>query len=231
MKAKSSLLLAIAFAFIPACSVNQSGATCQGLADGGSGGSDSPGERPSVEVGFGAYDPPCLTGSAEMSHSESDLFDIASLPIKMPFAGTVISVTVVHQLAGIACEAGGRDVLVSEPTPTFNTITKGLHERLTFTADDVLNAPLYPGFDNEDGTLSVELTHDLAKPMHAGAGQWVHLGGVLEAGVCAAACDSQVGGASAPLGSAKCADGQAWGSCVLNDSFAYVAWVELVPDE
>jgi hypothetical protein len=227
MKTTSILTLALLLA---GCTVNQSGAICQGLADGGSGGSDSPGKRPPVEVGFGAYGPPCVDGSAEMSHSESDLFDVASLPIKMPFAGTVVSVAVVHQLAGIACEAGGRDVLVSEPTPTFNSIAKGLHERLTFTADDVLSAQLYSGFDNEDETLSVELTRTLAKPMHAKAGMYVHLGSVLGPGVCAAACDSQVGGANAPLGSAVCADGQAWGSCVVNASFAYVGWIEVVPD-
>lgn len=237
------------------------GGSGEGAGRGGDGGSGSggadvtsttsttntqPGTGP-IRVGYGAYASPCGNAGSfvERPDDETQLGSIASKAIRLTSnPGWITRVAVVHVITdalGI-CDEEGRDVLLSKPTNLGVPMSPGLHAKLHFSPEDVLDAPIYDMPGIEYGLARI-LERDLDEPLHAGAvgeGDYVHVGSLFDQlSICQAACGLQVDGSLPPEGDSFCTVGESWSGCGVMPTpgssgefyLAYIAWVEVVPDE
>lgn len=240
MNSKTLLTITLAALLAAGCQTTDCRNTDDATGSGGAGTGDQSFGTDPVQVGFGAYAPPCGEMGAFIERADDGgLGDLASLPVRLPFSGTVVRVAVIHAVGDAKglCGAGERAVLVSEPTGQAVPSSPGLHDRLTFGADEVAGAPAYDLPGVTDG-FAVALGRDLAEPMHGDEGDYVHLGTVLDSSdICQVGCGAMLDGSKPPTGSAKCVNGQAWASCAVApwptpESFylSYVGWLDVVPD-
>lgn len=209
--------------------------------EGGAGGAGGSNTNDPVQLGFGAYAAPCGSDGTfiEKADDDDELGSLASLPIRLPFSGTVVRATVVHaiQSANGFCNTTERKVLVSNPTNYAVPESPGLHEQMLWTEAEIAEAPIYemPGVTSG---MAVELGRDLAVPMHGDKGDYVHLGSLFEStSVCAIECGSLLNGSPPPKGHAKCVLGESWGGCAGMPSptpdspyYAFVGWADVIPD-
>lgn len=200
--------------------------------DGGEGGAPS-GTPASFSIGFGAYAPACGSPNVFAHQGEDgvNLGHVATTVVTLPFSGTVVRATAVHIIEGGQCDSSQRDILVSEAFKSESPSSSGLHERLTFDVSEVVSAPVY-GMPGVSVGRARSLGRYLAEPFHVKKGERVAVGTVMSpTGVCATGCDKRLDGNDPPGGSTDCADGQAWGDCVVPGFYlAYAAWIDVVPD-
>lgn len=206
-----------------------------------------PGDGPPVPIGFGQKGIPCgpdarLAERATAEETEQSGPHLASIPTKAPFDGWVMSVSVVHAIDDVAgvCGTSPRRVFVSNPVKDSLPVSPGIHEIIEWSTDDIGSAEYYlpqnPDKPAANEKYYVILRRDLLTPFHAYAGEYVHLGSLLDdPSICQLACEASQDGSPAPEGHAYCGKGNSWSGCAAHPfpgstPLAYVGWVDFVED-
>jgi hypothetical protein len=192
-------------------------------------------------LGFGFDGAPCDKTNAFQERVRSgDIPAMASAPIHVPVDGFITRVTVVHaiQSATGSCDVVGRRVLISEPVADAVPSSPPVYEQHEWLSADVAAAPVYelPGQSVKSLSKTVELGRDLLEPLEVHAGDYVHIGSLLDSeSICVLASGTTLDGAPPPEGHAYCVEGETWSSCAelpypgSDFWIAYVGWVDFAP--
>lgn len=216
------------------------------LSDGGAGGTDHGSGaggsgtneiRPLSKMGFGQDGGPCDENTAlAIRATADDVPDIAAKTFLFDAPGTITRVVTVHAVGNSGvCGAAPRSVLVTEPGSAAVPKIPLIHEKLMFSTADIEAAVPYAMLGVDEAALVV-LKKDLAEPLHVEAGEYVHVGNLLDdTTICVASCSALLDGNDPPAGDIRCNQGN-WTGCVampseLTNNVAFIGWIEFLPDQ